>query len=209
MKKPDIPHNEKARLSALKSYQVLDTLPESEFDDITQIASEICGTPIALISLIDEKRQWFKSRVGLDAAETPREISFCGHAINEPDRIFEIQDSREDARFKDNPLVEDEPNVIFYAGSPLVDPSGHVLGTLCVIDHEPNNLNDGQKRALKSLGRQVVKQLVLRKELAEVEKNKSLFQTMIEDAGDYVFETNHNGVFTYCNPLISRDTGYS
>ncbi|PWL30283.1 PAS domain S-box protein [uncultured Roseivirga sp.] len=209
MKKPDIPHNEKARLSALKSYQVLDTLPESEFDDITLIASEICGTPIALISLIDEKRQWFKSRVGLDAAETPREISFCGHAINEPDRIFEIQDSREDDRFKDNPLVEDEPNVIFYAGSPLVDPSGHVLGTLCVIDHEPNNLNDGQKRALKSLGRQVVKQLVLRKELAEVEKNKSLFQTMIEDAGDYVFETNHNGVFTYCNPLISRDTGYS
>lgn len=208
MKKPDIPRDEEKRLHALRSYEVLDTPKEEEYDDITKIASEICGTPIALISLIDKDRQWFKSKVGLDAEETSRDVSFCGHAINEPDEIFEISDSRVDERFKDNPLVTGDPNVVFYAGSPLKDSTGHALGTLCVIDNEPGHLSSEQRLALKALSRQVVRQLELRKAMVQLENTRRQFQSLIEEAGDYVFETDENGRFSYCNPLIAEDTGY-
>lgn len=209
MKTPEIPKNEGERLKALSSYEILDSLPEAEFDDLTKIASEICGTPIALISLIDEDRQWFKSAVGLEATETSRDVSFCGHAINEPQKIFEIEDSREDERFHDNPLVVNDPEVVFYAGAPLVDPDGQPLGTLCVIDHKPNKLNQAQKATLRALSRQVIRQMVLRKENLELENARSHFQQLIEHVDDYVFETDDMGVFTYCNPLISQDTGYT
>lgn len=209
MKKPKIPDNEQERLARLRSYQILDTLSENEFDEITQIASEICGTPIALISLVDKDRQWFKSRVGLDVEETSRDVSFCAHAIHEPNKVFEVRDSRADDRFEDNPLVVDSPEVIFYAGAPLVDPKGNVLGTLCVIDHKPNKLTDGQKASLKSLSRQVMRQLILRKENLSLERQKAYYQELIEDVDDYVFEVDGSGNFTYCSPQISKDTGFS
>ena len=209
MKTPDIPKNEEKRLQSLRSYDILDTLPEDEFDDLTKIASEICDTPIALISLVDKDRQWFKSKIGIDDDELSRDTSFCGHAINEPDQIFEIVDSRKDARFKDNPIVTDSPHVIFYAGVPLTNSKGYALGTLCVIDHKPGKLSSQQRVALKALGRQVVRQMELKKEMEVLEGTKLHFRSLIEDARDYVFETDEKGRFAYVNPLIAQDTGYS
>ncbi|NCN08488.1 MAG: response regulator [Leptospira sp.] len=163
MKKPDIPINEKERIEALKGFLILDSHSEKDFDDITKLASIICKVPIALISLIDSNRQWFKSKIGLDVSETPRDISFCGHAINHSEELFIIPDSRKDSRFFDNPLVTGDPNVIFYAGSPLLDDKGHVLGTLCVIDNKPKQMTDEQKLALRSLSNQVVNAMTLRR----------------------------------------------
>lgn len=170
MKTPEIPSNEILRLKALKEYSILDTLPEKEYDDITQLASQICGTSISTISLIDEKRQWFKSKVGLGIDETSKEISFCGHAIMEPDKIFTVKDSRLDARFQDNPLVIGEPHVIFYTGVPLVSQEGFALGTLCVIDDQPKELNQDQLLALKALSNQVVSLFELRKSKIQLER---------------------------------------
>ena len=157
------PGNEIDRLSELKEYRIMDTIPESDFDDITMLASQICGTPISLVSLVDEKRQWFKSHHGLSVRETPRELAFCAHAINTAGQIFIVNDSRDDVRFYDNPLVIGEPHVIFYAGVPLVTPGGNPLGTLCVIDSRPRELADSQLRALQALTSQVMCQLELRK----------------------------------------------
>lgn len=170
MKTPEIPSNEILRLKALKEYSILDTLPEKEYDDITQLASQICGTSISTISLIDEKRQWFKSKVGLEVDETSKEVSFCGHAIMEPDKIFTVKDSRLDARFQDNPLVIGEPHVIFYTGVPLVNQDGFTLGTLCVIDDQPKELNQDQLSALKALSNQVVSLFELRKSKMQLER---------------------------------------
>lgn len=147
----------------MRSYSILDTLPESDYDNITKIAAEICGTPISLISLIDDKRQWFKSHHGLDATETPKEYAFCGHAINTPNDVFIVQDARKDERFHDNPLVTGDPHVIFYAGVPLVSEAGLPLGTLCVIDHKPNLLSQSQISSLSALSNQVINILELRK----------------------------------------------
>ena len=128
---------ETERLQELDSFSILDTLPEIDYDNLTAIAAEICGTQISLISLVDNKRQWFKSHHGLGATETPKEFAFCAHAINDPGSPLIVQDARRDERFSDNPLVTGEPNVIFYAGVPLVSDAGLPLGTLCVI----TNLN--------------------------------------------------------------------
>lgn len=175
MQLPITPANESDRIDALKSYSILDSLPEKEYDDITLIASQICQIPISLISLIDEDRQWFKSKQGLDAPQTPRGLAFCAHAINEPDEILIVKDARKDVRFSDNPLVIGDPRVIFYTGIPLVNPQGFPLGTLCVIDNKPHELTDIQLKTLKSLANQVVNLLELRKSKMALEQlNKVL-----------------------------------
>lgn len=178
---PDIPKNELARIQALESYNILDTLSDQEYDDFTKIAAQICGTPIALISLIDHNRQWFKSRVGLDAPETPRDISFCGHAINTPEELFEVTDSTKDIRFFDNPLVISDPHVIFYLGAPLVTPNGEAIGTLCVIDHQPREISQNAKDTLELLSRQVITKLELRKRNVELENINNQLNVEVEN----------------------------
>jgi hypothetical protein len=187
-----LPDNEVERVKALKSYDILDTLSEKEFDDITRIASELCGTPISLVSLIDEKRQWFKSRVGLDATETPRDLAFCAHAILEPDEIMEIRDASKDERFHDNPLSTGAPDVIFYAGAPLINEDGMALGTLCVIDDHPRELSKEQKIALKSLSRQVVALLEIRKKNKELLKATLKLQEANETLEQFAYVASHD-----------------
>ncbi len=169
MPKPPMPPNEQDRLAALRSYRILDTATEKDFDDLTELASAICGTPIALISLVDQDRQWFKSHKGTALTETHRNISFCAHAINNPKEMLEVPDTRTDDRFKDNPLVTGDMQVNFYAGVPLVDEQGFALGSLCVLDHQPKQLTEAQQSALKTLAAQVVTQLKLRRKLVELE----------------------------------------
>jgi signal transduction histidine kinase len=176
MIKPPIPPNESDRLKALLTLNVLDTDEESSFDELVEIASKFCETPIALISLVDHDRQWFKAKIGLTANETNRDISFCGHAIHSSD-LFIVSDPLNDERFHDNPLVRGDLNIRFYAGAPLITSEGHAVGTLCVIDHKKKELTDDQKKFLRILSKQVVSQLELRKKFQELQ---SLSKKVVE-----------------------------
>jgi anti-sigma regulatory factor (Ser/Thr protein kinase) len=160
--------DEAVRLAELRRYRILDTEPERSFDDLTLLASHICGTPIALITLVDAKRQWFKSRVGVTLSETSRAISFCTHAIEHPD-LFIVRDATEDARFRDNPQVIGDPHIRFYAGAPLLTTDGHALGTLCVVDRVARTLTAEQIEALEALRRQAQALLQLRRNLMDLE----------------------------------------
>ncbi len=159
-----IPINEAARLAALQKYAILDSEPEQAFDDLTLLASYVCETPVALISLVDEDRQWFKSKVGVSISETSRDIAFCASAIMQPD-VFVVPDTLQDERFRNNPLVTSEPRIRFYAGAPLINEEGYALGTLCVIDQKPRNIRPDQKEALRALSRLVLSQLEFRRNL--------------------------------------------
>ena len=150
------PQNEKQRLAALHRYGILDTLPERAFDDIVSLVAQLCGTPIALISLVDADRHWFKARIGFDNAETSRDIGFCSHAIVEPDQVMIVADALEDERFRENPLVTQAPSIRFYAGAPIVTSDGFVLGAICAIDHRPRQLNDAQIGSLRALSNLVI-----------------------------------------------------
>ena len=166
MKLAPMARNETARLAALARYEILDTAPEQEFDDLTRLAAHVCGTPLAQVTFVDRDRQWFKSRIGVEASETPRDISFCGHAILGSD-VMVVSDAAADERFSDNPMVLGPPGIRFYAGAPLVTPDGQALGTLCVMDREPHKLDTVALDALRALARQAAAQLELRRHLLE------------------------------------------
>ena len=170
MQKPSNHKRESKRIESLKSYLVLDTESEEEIDNLTQLASEICETPISLVSLIDDDRQWFKSKIGLEVNETSRDLAFCAHAINEKDDLFIIEDARKDKRFFDNPLVTSDPFVIFYAGVVLKSDEDLPLGTLCVIDNSPRKLSDKQIRSLKTISKQIMNLLNYKKSMRKQEE---------------------------------------
>jgi signal transduction histidine kinase len=192
MQKPEIPANENERLSALRALQILDTFPEKEFDSITALASFICKTPISIISFIDEGRQWFKSIVGLDVSETEREYAFCAHAINNPNEPFIVENALIDPRFTENPLVTGGPQIRFYAGAPLVTSDGMALGTLCVIDSEPREINTEQKNALEALANQIMIQLELRKKIIEHEEMKIELEKSRYEAERFAHLVSHD-----------------
>lgn len=190
------------RLAALASYNILDSLPEHEFDQIAQLVSAICETPIALISLVDASRQWFKSRVGLTTQETPVEWAFCSHAMHEPSELLLVADATLDSRFSQNPLVTGEPGIRFYAGAPLITPSGHALGSLCVIDRVPRDLTDVQKSCLSALAQQVVSLLELRKANART-------HTILQSITDAFLVLDRQWKFIALNPEAERLMGRS
>jgi len=170
MIEPKIPVNEENRLKDLESYKILDSLYEEDYDNLTAIAAQICGTKISLVSLVDHDRQWFKSKQGFTNSETDRKISFCGHAIHSNENVFVIPDARRDERFYDNPLVTNEPYVTFYAGVPLQSENGYNIGTLCVMDDKPKELNEFQLKSLRALGKQVMNLIELRRKKNQLEQ---------------------------------------
>ncbi|WP_299824946.1 ATP-binding protein [uncultured Pontibacter sp.] len=182
---------EQARLKALYSFQIIDTEAERDFDDITELASVICDTPISLITLLTHNRQWFKSRKGIDVTETPRSISFCHHAIKQ-ENVYEVTDAHQDEIFRENPLVTGDPNIRFYAGAPLITESGHRLGTLCVIDTVAKKLTDAQKKALKTLSKQVMVQFELRQKQKQLEKEKKFLEEANEKLDRFTHMVSHD-----------------
>lgn len=227
MKNP-LPPDEESRLKELHSYEILDTLPEGDFDDLTRLASEICGTPISAISLVDRERQWFKSIQGLEASETSRDVSFCAHTMFEAE-VMVVNDATRDPRFADNALVTGAPGIRFYAGAPITTPSGVPLGALCVIDRQPRQISESQKQALSTLARSVMTQLELRRKVAELEReaalreklerihkerefeqtlklreSEALFKAFMDNIPALCYIKDHQGRFVYVNSYFSR-----
>jgi GAF domain-containing protein len=173
----ELPENEIERLKALERYDVLDTNAEADFDELVKLASQICETPISLVSLIDSSRQWFKAKIGMESNETSRDVAFCAHGILK-NELMEINDATQDNRFFDNPLVTGDLGIKFYAGMPLTTSDGFNLGTLCVIDTKPKTLTEYQRDALKTLGKQVIAQLELRYKLNLLSNKQTELETI-------------------------------
>lgn len=190
--------DEHERLHALRRYRVLDTPPERALDDLAGLAAQICGTPIALISLVDEARQWFKANVGLDFTETPRAISFCSHAIRESG-VCIVPDATRDPRFRDNPTVTGADHIRFYAGAPLLTPEGHALGTLCVIDREPRTLTPAQAAALVTLAGQVMTQFELQRQRRDLADSEARLRIVTENAHVALVILNADRTYAYAN----------
>lgn len=197
---------EAARLAALHNYDILDTMPEAEYDDIARLASYICQTPVAMISLIDTDRQWFKAKLGTDVQETARDISFCTHTIMQ-DSVMEIPNALQDARFADSPLVTGDLGVRFYAGAPLLTPDGHAIGSLCVINQKPQALTEEQKTALQTLARQVVARLELRRHMAAQREMHASMQAVMEGTTDAIFLKDTEGRYRMINAAGARFIG--
>ena len=194
MKTPPIPQNETERLLALRSLGILDTDPEEDFDNITRMAARLCGVPDSLVSLVDADRQWFKSKIKLEACETSRDISFCGHAINVPqDEVFVVPDARKDVRFSDNPLVEGKDGIGFYAGAPITDENGFAVGTLCVIDTQPRELTEEQLLGLKTLARNASGLMQLRKKNRDLLFLKEYTLRSLTHASPYLLIIDRSG----------------
>jgi two-component system cell cycle sensor histidine kinase/response regulator CckA len=218
-----ISEHEAQRIRSLRSYNLLDTEPELEFDELTQLAAFVCEAPIATVSLADECRQWFKSSVGTDLQELPREISFCSHAIQDAKDLMEVPDARADVRFSNNPLVVEEPHIRFYAGAPLISTDGYALGTLCVLDFVPRTLTPAQTRALKTLAKQVMVLIELRRTRngetdndldqraeARFREAEEMYRTLIEQvpAVAYIADYGIGGKWHYISPRIESVLGY-
>jgi len=217
MIKAPLPLNEEIRLEALRRFHILDTEDEEVYDNITRLATHLCGVPISAVTLIDRDRQWFKSRVGLEMRETPRDLSFCAHAILEPG-IMLVPDTHKDIRFVDNPYVIEAPQFRFYAGAPLVTLEGNVLGMLCVMDNEPRTLLPEQIEALKALSRHVICQMEMCHAvagqglvLATLEQAKQTaedYQKLRSQAATYIFETVPDKAYLSSDAALARFYGY-
>ena len=217
MQRAPLPDDEMSRLAELQRYAILDTESEQTFDDLTTLAAQICGTPLAVISLIDSERQWFKAKVGIDASETSRDIAFCAHTILQRD-LFEVADTLQDPRFVDNPLVTKNPFIRFYAGIPLITSGRYALGTLCVIDRVPRQLSPDQQKALMALARQATSLLELRLHQIQLEKTtiaaeqSRLTQTKLSFAMDHSIDgmalLDREGRYTYMNQAHAELYGY-
>lgn len=221
MKHAPLPPNESERLAALLDYDILDTPEESAFDDLTRLVAEICAVPIALITLIDLDRQWFKSRVGVDLKETPRNVSFCGYTLLQAD-LFVVEDATADPRFADNPLVCGDLKIRFYAGMPLITPGGHAVGTLCALDREPRTLSPEQAQTIRILSHQALTQLELRHKLAvlnrtlaeqkkseeALRKAEAKYRSIFENVVEGIFQTTPEGRYISVNPMLAKIYGY-
>ncbi|QED37105.1 GAF domain-containing sensor histidine kinase [Antarcticibacterium arcticum] len=205
MKQAEIPVNEKSRLKTLEKLQLLESGPDENYDNITKLASMICGTPVSLVTLIDEKKQTFKSKIGTEISEAPREISHCSHAILNPEDIMEVKDTREDERFFDNPYTTGNPQILFYAGMPLKAYNGDVMGTLCVLDVKPNSLTAEQKDALKALAKQVENLFELRRHNLELEKTTFELKEKNSQLRNFAGIVSHDMKMPLANMIITSD----
>jgi PAS domain S-box-containing protein len=210
-----LPPDEHQRLANLRSFGILDTLPQKAFDDITALASQICGTPIAVISLVDEDRQWFKSKVGLEVAETSRDIAFCGHAILQPADVMVVPDALRDVRFQTNELVLGDPNIRFYAGAPIVSPEGYPLGTVCVIDTQTRTLTTSQEASLRSLSNLVsnlmaherLTRATEQRKIAQAKTDNQILTAMVTESLDLKSFVDRDYVYRFVNPAYLRYWG--